>query len=478
MAETDIILEDELQDDDLNKKMKKESKKKSKKKEKKKKSKKKVKAEKVEEDKVKSQEEEIQEPSDQDEDKKSPTEEGNVDNPESMPIEEGATDDQMGEVEHYFDKSAGDERKIFLSRIPAAFNEESITRCLNEALGTDSVEDVALSEAKKEDDEGFENRIGDCKDGKEHRGFAFVTMVSVEKRDEAIKKGTVKGKVKESSKRKYTIYIRPIVRDDDEIDENSNQQVSDICFLWTKFRCPYGDDCKFQHVGEGSCIEKKEPVQDKRSTQKCFAFKTKGKCKLGDKCPFRHDFEPNKSENIVKKDVKEKDCINWKTTGKCRKGDKCPYRHDDEVRQAFLDKKNKKATEKRGREDKVSQPLSIRVFGLNYDTTEEDVRDYFKHCGKISEITFPTYEDSGRSKGYCGVLFVSPKATAKACELDGQELQGRWLSVQPGKMYLRQWEQREQQRKEDGQESAPAEEEQLGEFGQKVKKRKKHGFKD
>lgn len=175
-------------------------------------------------------------------------------------------------------------------------------------------------------------------------------------------------------------------------------------------------------------------------------------------------------------DVKDKDCINWKTKGKCRKGDKCPYRHDEAVRQAFLDKKEKKAEKKRKLEKKP-QPLSVRVFGLNYDSTEEDVRNYFKHCGVIKEITFPIFEDSGRSKGYCGVLFVSPKATEKACELDGQELHGRWLSVQPGKMYLKKWEQMETDRKKDSERSTD-DGEKLGEYGQKIKRRKKHGFKD
>ena len=64
----------------------------------------------------------------------------------------------------------------------------------------------------------------------------------------------------------------------------------------------------------------------------------------------------------------------------------------------------------------------------------------FQHCGPIVELTFPTFEDSGRSKGYCGILFQSPKAVAKAVELDGKELHGRWLRVQAGKMYLKQWE--------------------------------------
>lgn len=364
------------------------------------------------------------------------------------------------EVEGESDFEADDDRKVFISRVPACFDEESVTRSLQEAFGEDSVERVALAAPKNDDDNGDEGR--DKKTGEEHRGFAYVTMTSVDFRNEAIQKGTLKCKAKELSKRKFTLYIRPIIRDDN-VGDDSNR--SNMCFLWSKNRCPYGDSCKFQHVGEGGCILIKE-TENKKCRQKCFTFKTKGKCKLGDNCPYSHDFEPKvKSlKTQVSKDSKEKDCINWKTKGKCRKGDKCIYRHLDSVREAFLAKKVEK---KANIAEKRRQPLSIRVFGLNYDTTEKDVREYFNHCGTIREITFPSFEDSGRSKGYCGILFVSPKAVEQACLLDGQELHGRWLSVQGGKMYLKQWEERENER---------LGEPKRGEFGQSVKRRKRNGF--
>ena len=322
-------------------------------------------------------------------------------------------------------------------------------------------------------------------ESKEHRGFAFVTMSSIEKRNEAIESGTIRGKAKETSKKKHTMYISFISRSRDDDDERNINNGSNVCFLWSKFRCPYGEDCKFQHEGDGGCIEKKDEEKDvdKKNKKKCFTFRTKGKCKLGDECPYSHDFKPKVNCCVVlKKEKKDKDCISWKTKGKCRTGDRCPYRHDEAVREACLAKKQKQA-KKRGRNEN-RQPLSVRVFGLNYDTKEEDVREYFADCGAIKEITFPTYEDSGRSKGYCGVLFTSPKTTEKACELDGQELHGRWLSVQPGKMYQRQWEEREMQRTKTVVEGEGRVQEQdniqseVGEFGQKVKRRKKHGFGD
>jgi hypothetical protein len=120
------------------------------------------------------------------------------------------------------------------------------------------------------------------------------------------------------------------------------------------------------------------------------------------------------------------------------------------------------------------------------------------------EVAFPLWEDSGRSKGYCGVLFTSPKAVMRAIELDGMELHGWWLRVQEGKMYLRKWEEAEKnndtRRRHDddnvgrwgggggsgkgGGGGAPGEntkkfdEPLVGEYGQRVKRRKKHGYKE
>eukprot|EP00985_Skeletonema_marinoi_P003967 scaffold1738_cov198-Skeletonema_marinoi.AAC.10 len=407
-------------------------------------------------------------------------------------------DDDNDNVNNEGDVGDNDECKAFLSRIPQAFNEEIITRIMEKNFGVGCVAEVSILQEKTDEnnDKGDKDAIttdggADKKSTAEgttsHRGFGFITFSSVESRDAAVEAGTVRGSVKESSKRKHTLYIRSIVRDDE------NQQAKDgadknVCFLWKKFRCPYLDNCKFSHTGEGGCIEKKDDAtaSSSKKKQKCFAFKKSGTCKLGDDCPFSHDIsKPAEStkESTTKPQAKDKsqtDCINWKNKGKCRKGDKCPYKHDESVREKVLAKKKAAAegsSKDDRKKDKNRQSLSVRVFGLNYDTTEDDMRKFFEHCGPIMEITFPTFEDSGRSKGYCGVLFTSPKAVEQAVALDGSELQGRWLQIQEGKMFLRKWESVENERKEKrmkDDDNGQA----VGEYGQKVKKRRKHGFKD
>ena len=342
-----------------------------------------------------------------------------------------------------------DKTKAFLSRVPTNINEDELLKLLKKELG-DSVVEVSTVK-DNENETSMDSKIKEMKDVV-HKGYAFVQFSSIDACAKAIEKGSIATKTR-------TMYIRDIVRDTTK---------RKVCYLWSLGRCTHGESCQFEHVGEGSCISTSSmSYSDKMKKRNCFSFMKTGKCKRGDQCLFSHDcYKPKcvvikSNETNDKKENKEnKDCINWKTKGKCRKGDKCPYKHDPIIQQ--------KALRKRKREKK-RQPLSIRIFGLNYETTENQVYKCFEECGKIVEITFPKFEDSGRSKGFCGILFQSPKAVEKAIEKDGMELDGRWLRVQAGKMYLKQWEENiakvEKEKKE-----------LIGEYGQKVKRRKRHGY--
>ena len=414
------------------------------------------------------------------------------------------------------DNNNDDSRKAFLSRIPQAFTTDTIKNLLETNFGIDCVSDVVIVYDRSESTIAHEGginahrsdtvgKLGDKQ--QQHRGFGFVTFTTQEQYQNAIDSGTVRGSISAKSHRKYTLYIRPVIRSDDSNNNNhysgtmendgnvtttipkGDELTKNICFLWTKHRCPYGLNCKFIHVGEGGCITTTSSADDVISTVTSKKIKTKKK-KLSAK--QEDDEEGNTATTKEEKDKSQIDCINYKNKGKCRKGDKCPYRHD--ANSIRSNKKKQQLTSTSNTMDdgttttmKKRQSLSIRVFGLNYTTTEQDVHDYFTHCGKIMEITFPTYEDSGRSKGYCGVLFTSPKAVEKAVALDGGELHGRWLRIQEGKMYLKKWEEAESMRssRKEGSERLGTSDDinnvgdyEKGEYGQKVKRRKKHGFKD
>lgn len=322
--------------------------------------------------------------------------------------------------------------KVFVNRIPASFTEESVRRLVESGVTTtkDAVVHVELAYTETPEEEVETKQ-------QQHKGYAFVQMKTPELANTLIEQQTLKGTATPNSKKKHTIYVSSAAAEKgDEL----------VCFLWQQGRCPYREGCKFQHTGTGACLA--VPTSTTQRKRKCWEFMKKGSCPQGDSCPFLHTTVTKQQANTKqqKRPDSEKDCINWKTKGKCRKQHECPYRHDETVREQFLAKKNNK--KKRTEEEqttthhtkKQKQPLSVRVFGLNYDTTQADVRTLLEPCGTITDITFPTFADSGRSKGYCEVLFASPKAVQQAVRLHETELHGRWLSIQAGRMLEEQWQ--------------------------------------
>jgi RNA recognition motif-containing protein len=333
--------------------------------------------------------------------------------------------------------------KIFVSRIPSSFDATIVQRLLETHLcDENAVVHVALAT-----DDDSQAGMGSQK---EHKGYAFVQLQSTQLVQKALEMQSIKGRAKPNSKRQHTLYLGPC--GDTETPKNATSSADadtksqSICFLWKQNRFPY-PNCKFSHEGPGGGKWKKDTIDSKQTKQhkrKCRDYR-KGKCQNLN-CPFSHDFE---IPSPLKKEKSEKDCIDWKTKGKCRKqATTCPYKHDPEVRQARLEKKERQkrqlneiaADSHSKKQKKLKQPLSVRIFGLNYETQESDVRTLLGQCGPIVKVQFPTFEDSGRSKGYCEVTFQSPKAVAQAVLLDKTELHGRWLSVQGGKMLIDQWE--------------------------------------
>lgn len=71
----------------------------------------------------------------------------------------------------------------------------------------------------------------------------------------------------------------------------------------------------------------------------------------------------------------------------------------------------------------------IHVEGLPYTWTEAEMKSHFASCGDIESIRMPTWQDSGRSKGYGFITFTATEAVEEALKLDKSEIEGRWLKV-------------------------------------------------
>ena len=73
--------------------------------------------------------------------------------------------------------------------------------------------------------------------------------------------------------------------------------------------------------------------------------------------------------------------------------------------------------------------LTAFIRNLPYDTTEKDVGDKFRSCGKIKAIRFVYNSKTKKFKGFCYIDFKEHKSLLKALELNGKEFQGRTLQV-------------------------------------------------
>lgn len=76
---------------------------------------------------------------------------------------------------------------------------------------------------------------------------------------------------------------------------------------------------------------------------------------------------------------------------------------------------------------------TVYVEGIPFDATPELVKEFFSSKGGIEDITelrLPTWQDSGRLRGYGHILFQSAASYEKALRLSGEHLGKRYLTIQ------------------------------------------------
>lgn len=71
----------------------------------------------------------------------------------------------------------------------------------------------------------------------------------------------------------------------------------------------------------------------------------------------------------------------------------------------------------------------IYVGNLSYQTSEDDLRDFFGKFGSIEHLTIIMDRETGRSKGFGFITYSSSQEANAALEVNGQDLDGRTLKV-------------------------------------------------
>lgn len=70
------------------------------------------------------------------------------------------------------------------------------------------------------------------------------------------------------------------------------------------------------------------------------------------------------------------------------------------------------------------------VGNLSYQTTENELQDYFAPAGAVTSVNLMIDKVTGRSRGFAFVEFATPEEATKAVEqFHNKEFQGRMLTV-------------------------------------------------
>ncbi|KAK9741397.1 hypothetical protein RND81_03G102300 [Saponaria officinalis] len=75
----------------------------------------------------------------------------------------------------------------------------------------------------------------------------------------------------------------------------------------------------------------------------------------------------------------------------------------------------------------------VYVGGMPYYSTEDDIRSYFNQCGAITEMDCMFFPETGKFRGIAILTFETEEAAEYALELDGSDMGGLYLKIEPYK---------------------------------------------
>ncbi|KAF1769803.1 hypothetical protein GCK72_001620 [Caenorhabditis remanei] len=74
--------------------------------------------------------------------------------------------------------------------------------------------------------------------------------------------------------------------------------------------------------------------------------------------------------------------------------------------------------------------FSVYVGNAAYQTTEQELGDYFSSVGQVTNVKIVCDRETGRPRGFAFVEFADEASAQKACEqLNGADFNGRQLRV-------------------------------------------------
>ncbi|XP_077217232.1 phragmoplastin interacting protein 1 [Tasmannia lanceolata] len=84
-------------------------------------------------------------------------------------------------------------------------------------------------------------------------------------------------------------------------------------------------------------------------------------------------------------------------------------------------------------QENLDASTKVYVGGIPYYSTEDDIRSFFESCGTITEIDCMRFPESGKFRGIAMITFKTEAAAKRALALDGADMGGLFLKIQPYK---------------------------------------------
>ncbi|EAY96296.1 hypothetical protein OsI_18195 [Oryza sativa Indica Group] len=84
-------------------------------------------------------------------------------------------------------------------------------------------------------------------------------------------------------------------------------------------------------------------------------------------------------------------------------------------------------------EESEKNAKKVYVGGIPYYSSEDDIRSFFEACGSITSVDCMTFPESGKFRGIAILTFKTDAAAQRALALDGADMGGFFLKIQPYK---------------------------------------------
>ncbi|CAA0831812.1 phragmoplastin interacting protein 1 [Striga hermonthica] len=148
-----------------------------------------------------------------------------------------------------------------------------------------------------------------------------------------------------------------------------------------------------------------------------------------------------RQETEASEDVKEKNPKQAKKKKKNKKKKKAKKKDGNEkVDEKGVDNSGSEANAEQlaaetNKDTKRAAEVSDKVYvgGIPYYSTEDDIRSYFEGCGTITCVDCMTFPDTGKFRGIAIITFKTEAAAKRALALDGSDMGGLFLKIQPYK---------------------------------------------